>query len=127
MSISGEILQRIAALNLPSDQLREVLSIFADAVGASTSDAGKIARSERNRRYYQRKNMSAAEWESLRAAVFLRDKFVCGYCQETILSPHCDRVIPLIGGGSSEMANLVTACPRCNGGKSGRTPEEWLG
>lgn len=59
------------------------------------------------------------------AALYRRDRHVCGYCaghfKEFDLSR--DHVIPLHQGGRDRWMNVVTACRRCNTLKGGRTPE----
>lgn len=59
---------------------------------------------------------------SIRFEVFKRDLFTCRYCgkksPEAILE--VDHVIPLSGGGTDDMDNLVTACYECNRGKGAR-------
>ena len=57
-----------------------------------------------------------------RRAVFARDGWRCVYCRgpaETI-----DHVVPRSRGGMHTWDNVVTACARCNHGKSNRTPAE---
>ena len=57
-----------------------------------------------------------------RRAVFVRDRWRCGYCQapaETI-----DHVIPRSRGGEHIWENVVAACARCNHLKGDRTPAE---
>lgn len=57
-----------------------------------------------------------------RFEVFKRDKFTCQYCgakaPEVIL--HCDHIVPVAEGGSSDILNLITSCAKCNGGKGAR-------
>lgn len=81
---------------------------------------------ERQARYRARRDVTADEWEAIRFQVFERDGHSCTYCgaQDDLA---CDHVIPLVQGGKSTLDNLTTACRSCNGGKSGRTPQEWLG
>lgn len=57
---------------------------------------------------------------SLRFAVLNRDGFTCRYCGKTANDRelHVDHVVPRAAGGSSEIENLVTACIKCNSGKS---------
>lgn len=61
-----------------------------------------------------------------RAAVMLRDAFICQYCGETpgrqLLT--VDHVMPRCRGGRHDWDNLVTACTRCNQKKGSLTPEE---
>ena len=55
-----------------------------------------------------------------RFEVFKRDGFVCQYCgahpPDVLL--HCDHIHPVAEGGENDTDNLVTACSRCNQGKS---------
>jgi 5-methylcytosine-specific restriction endonuclease McrA len=59
------------------------------------------------------------------AALYRRDRHVCGYCggqfKEYGLSR--DHVVPLHLGGGDRWMNVVTACRGCNTLKGGRTPE----
>lgn len=66
------------------------------------------------------------EWDRVRNAVFLRDRFICQYCWKRVDKPHCDHVIPKSRGGKDEIENLKTACPECNLRKGARTPAEWM-
>lgn len=56
----------------------------------------------------------------LRFEIMKRDGFKCRYCGATAATVllHIDHVVPVAEGGSSDPANLVTACVDCNGGKS---------
>lgn len=65
------------------------------------------------------------DWPQRRLIVFERDGYICRYCGIQVEAPHCDHVYPRSRGGSDEIENLVTACPRCNISKNDRTPEEW--
>lgn len=58
MSLSADILRRLAALNLPAEQFQTVLSIVADA---SETDPAKMMRSARNRRYYEKRLNKTSE------------------------------------------------------------------
>lgn len=61
----------------------------------------------------------------VRFAVLQRDRHRCRYCgagpAESKL--HVDHVNPVSRGGTSDMHNLVTACERCNLGKSDKSAE----
>lgn len=61
-----------------------------------------------------------------RAAVMLRDAYMCQYCGTTPGRHHLtvDHVVPRSRGGSHDWDNLVTACTRCNQRKGSLTPEE---
>jgi 5-methylcytosine-specific restriction endonuclease McrA len=56
--------------------------------------------------------------------VFIRDKFVCAYCNKKVGKPTADHVIPRSKGGKSNFDNVVTACRPCNADKMDRTPRE---
>ncbi|QQS53277.1 MAG: HNH endonuclease [Candidatus Competibacteraceae bacterium] len=59
----------------------------------------------------------------VRFQVFSRDGYRCIYCgatgAETAL--HIDHKVSVADGGTDEMANLATACERCNLGKGARS------
>lgn len=59
----------------------------------------------------------------LRFKILSRDKFTCQYCgssaPEVVLE--VDHIIPKSKGGGNEETNLVTACKKCNLGKSNTT------
>lgn len=60
--------------------------------------------------------------KKIRFEVFKRDSFACQYCgskaPEVVL--HVDHVIAVANGGTDSIANLITACEACNGGKGAR-------
>ena len=66
-----------------------------------------------------------SDWRERRRTVFERDGWRCTYCGTATDAPHCDHVMPLSRGGSSDFDNLTTACPSCNTSKSDKTPDEW--
>jgi hypothetical protein len=55
-----------------------------------------------------------------RFEVFKRDSFTCQYCNRKPpdVMLEIDHVIPVAGGGSDRIDNLITACFDCNAGKS---------
>jgi len=62
---------------------------------------------------------------SVRWQVFARDGFRCRYCgvqagQEGV-QLHVDHLVSVTEGGDNGRDNLITACQKCNGGKSGRS------
>lgn len=59
-----------------------------------------------------------------RREVFRRDNYVCQYCGQPTQEPTIDHVVPRHRGGQHTWENLVTACPRCNRRKGGRTVQE---
>ena len=69
----------------------------------------------------KRKGISA----SLRRQVFARDGFRCRYCGVQAGEPnvvlHADHLVSVADGGTNALDNLITACQRCNGGKSARS------
>lgn len=68
---------------------------------------------------------AASEWARLRAYVFERDNYICGYCGATG-KLECDHKIPVSRGGSDDLSNLVTACFSCNRSKRAMTAEEFV-
>lgn len=59
-----------------------------------------------------------------RREVFRRDNFTCQYCRRHLPDLTIDHVLPRHLGGKHIWGNVVTACPRCNHHKGGRTLEE---
>lgn len=63
--------------------------------------------------------------KKVRFEVFKRDGFTCQYCgahpPQAVL--HVDHIVPVAEGGGNEDTNLVTACDRCNLGKSANSLE----
>jgi len=66
------------------------------------------------------------EWAVLRSAVFLRDDFTCAYCGQRGKKLECDHIVPVSRGGSNDMANLTTACRKCNRSKRDKMLSEWV-
>lgn len=58
----------------------------------------------------------------LRFQVFERDGFMCRYCgaQPPDVVLVVDHVLPVSGGGTHTLSNLVSACEPCNQGKAAR-------
>ena len=61
-----------------------------------------------------------------RRNVFLRDKFTCQYCAETLPETklNLDHVMPRAKGGRTTWENIVTSCFRCNTRKANKLPQE---
>ena len=59
-----------------------------------------------------------------RREIFIRDDYTCQYCGSRMRELTLDHVIPVHRGGPHTWENLVSACPRCNHRKGGRTVEE---
>jgi len=51
-----------------------------------------------------------AEWE----ARVIEFNYCCAYCGEPVAKPEKDHVIPISKGGTSNIDNIVPACPHCN-------------
>ena len=58
--------------------------------------------------------------------VFLRDRFTCQYCDESLPTHDLtfDHVVPRSRGGHTTWENVVTACSPCNLLKGSRLPRE---
>lgn len=61
------------------------------------------------------------EWiaKSRRLAIYLRDRFVCGYCGRLLHDARPDEITldhltPRTNGGTNDSRNIVTACKSCN-------------
>ncbi len=119
--MNPDTFRKLAALGLSTDQIAGVLEVMA----ADKENSNEKARA-RWHKWNDKLGISRSEWRYRRNAVKDRDGHKCAYCGSTE-NLHVDHVIPLVGGGSSELDNLVTACRECNCGKSGRTVEEWRG
>jgi 5-methylcytosine-specific restriction endonuclease McrA len=61
-----------------------------------------------------------------RKNVFIRDQYICQYCQTQFHPPMLtlDHVLPRSRGGGTVWDNVVTACKKCNTKKGNRTPRE---
>jgi hypothetical protein len=59
---------------------------------------------------------------AVRFEVFKRDSFTCQYCGDKApdVVLEVDHIVPVAGGGTNEILNLVTACRQCNAGKKDR-------
>lgn len=72
----------------------------------------------------------ASAIKSQRFRVFYRDGFCCSYCngRPGAENLQLDHLIPRSKGGSDHDLNLVTACNKCNGGKSNDfvVPPSWI-
>ena len=57
-----------------------------------------------------------------RFEIFKRDSFTCQYCGKSApdVVLNVDHIIPVAGGGTDQLMNLVTSCFDCNAGKSDR-------
>jgi hypothetical protein len=65
------------------------------------------------------------EWNALRLIVFARDNYTCTYCGTNIGPFHCDHILPVRRGGNNDLANLATACARCNLSKNDTPLNVW--
>ena len=64
-------------------------------------------------------------WQ-LRAYVFHQNQHRCFYCGEQGKPLTLDHIIPKSRGGTDRVANLTTACLKCNQQKDNQLPEEFL-
>lgn len=103
---------------------RERRSTDEFRAGANTSrrdkrqaDPTQIRLADRRRQATRRARKRAAVVEVVDpAAVWTRDRGVCGLCGEVADSAdwHLDHVIPLAAGGEHSYANVQVSHPRCN-------------
>ena len=61
-----------------------------------------------------------------RRNVFWRDKYICQYCGNKFNYHQLtmDHVVPKSKGGHRTWNNIVSACRKCNGKKSNKTPKQ---
>lgn len=66
-------------------------------------------------------NVNGGKWirPEKRLAIYLRDRFECGYCGCDLrhAAPReltLDHLVPRVDGGSNDHRNLVTSCLSCN-------------
>jgi 5-methylcytosine-specific restriction endonuclease McrA len=61
-----------------------------------------------------------------RRNVFLRDQYICQYCEDrcSMRRLTLDHVLPRSQGGPTSWTNIVTSCQSCNQFKADRTPEQ---
>ena len=90
------------------------------------------ARIDRRRLYGEkrdsayRRGYGGKGWERLRAAVFVRDGYICRDCgvlcrekpADEMLWPNCDHIVPKVQGGLDDMDNLQTLCGSCHSKKT---------
>jgi hypothetical protein len=69
--------------------------------------------------------LSLEDWKSL----LRRFRFRCFYCKAKLTKKNrsLDHKIPLVRGGTNDIANLVPSCLRCNQRKNTRTADEFQG
>jgi len=59
-----------------------------------------------------------------RKGIFARDQHTCQYCGRRNVPLTIDHVTPRERGGTTDWANLVCCCTKCNNRKGNRAPEE---
>lgn len=68
---------------------------------------------------------ASAEWKRISGQVFKRDDYTCVYCFTRGGDLHCDHVVPISRGGSSDIDNLANARAKCNMSKGSKLMSEW--
>jgi len=102
--------------------------MLVDLVEAELIDAAMLSGSRTYRMHgwaKQARRPSSEVWAALRALIFKRDDYTCGYCGERGKRLECDHVVPVARGGGNGADNLITACFRCNRSKRAKLPSEW--
>lgn len=92
---------------------------FPRAVAASTR--ARYARRRKARLDRVDNDLSAVQWESLKAAWG-----GCAYCGAVLESLQKDCVLPISRGGRYTLANVVPACASCNASKHHSEVSGWL-
>ncbi|MES5423718.1 HNH endonuclease [Lacticaseibacillus paracasei] len=71
-------------------------------------------------------NINVKMWKQVRKRVFERDAYTCVYCGRIGGKLEIDHIIPISHGGTNEMANLATACRRCNRQKRDKSVKAFI-
>ena len=83
-------------------------------------DVCKIWRLNEFQKYYYTKRVKFRK-----KYVWIRDKWKCAYCGESVKrNPTIDHIIPKSKGGRSTYDNVVTACGTCNAKKGSKSIKE---
>lgn len=127
MSLSAAALQLLLDKGLSLADAVELANVIEAEKPVVTEASAGAARMRRYRDRLASTGMTAAEWRVLSSQIIARDDGQCQYCETRKGRMCCDHVTPLIAGGGNDQDNLVCACEACNGGKSGRSLEEWKG
>lgn len=121
-------------ITLTHDELAQIIAkavVVAINANSGCPEKDKASRSERNRRYYEKRAKGlyppTSEWQALRDQVFERDGHRCTYCGSdgNGFSLHCDHVLAISQGGTHSLENLTTACQSCNSSKKAEPVENW--
>lgn len=71
-------------------------------------------------KYTRPNNKYPKNWNKLRFAIFVRDRYFCQMCGIKcrigggLRSPQCHHLTPINCGGTNHWSNLVTLCKRCH-------------
>lgn len=128
MSLSAAALQLLLDKGMTLADAIELAGVIEEGFAQALPEVSTGAL--RTRRYRDRlaaTGLSAEEWRALSTRIIGRDGAQCQYCETRKGRMCCDHVTPLILGGGNADENLVCACEGCNGGKSGKSLEEWKG
>jgi 5-methylcytosine-specific restriction endonuclease McrA len=118
----ADLLVVMFASEMTNDQILRTVRILE----TSNYRVPKLSAGDRRREWDRaRRAKLPADWTAITQAVFERDGYACTYCGDEPGDLHCDHVIPLSRGGSSQMSNLTTACASCNLDKGSKLLSEW--
>ena len=129
--IPARVLAKLATLGLSGEQAEAVADMLSEVEAATKEASEAVIEKSRSKvrarvqKWRDLLDIPAVEWIALSAAIKQRDGYRCTYCGSTDEPLHCDHIVPLSQGGTSDPDNLTTACRSCNCGKSGRTVEQW--
>lgn len=127
MSIS-DLMEAMANAGAPMEAiLLAVRAIEAkDAELAAREAEAAERRAKDAARANHRRALLTPDWEATRRTIFERDNWTCVYCGTTNADQwHCDHVVPLSRGGTSDVDNLATSCRSCNLSKGSLLIAEW--
>jgi hypothetical protein len=71
-------------------------------------------------------NINVIKWYKIINSVFKRDSYTCQYCGKVGGILEADHIVPFSKGGNDNLANLKTACRKCNRQKKDKSVEEFI-
>lgn len=109
------------ALDMDAEQVQAIVVAFKD-YGVMSAEGVLVGWVEKQDHGFR---PPTDEWRLLRARIFERDNYTCGYCGARGVRLECDHIVPVSRGGDHQPSNLITACFKCNRSKRAKLVSEW--